>query len=164
MKGLVAAFLASYIHLVQSQYSCGRPVTSNRIVGGHDSKDGAWPWQVSIHEGATHVCGGTLIDKHWVLTAAHCVFKEKVSKYIIYFGRYQQGGVNLHEKFSRVLMIQRHEGYIDEEHGNDIALLRLITTIDYTDHILPVCLPRSDLLIPCGAACWITGWGHIKEG
>ena len=52
---------------------CGRPVYSSRIVGGQDAADKRWPWQVSLHLGQTHICGGSLISDRWILTAAHCL-------------------------------------------------------------------------------------------
>lgn len=30
--------------------------------------------------------------------------------------------------------------------------------------VRPVCLPSARETFPPGAACWITGWGYIREG
>ena len=50
-------------------------VTCNiRIVGG--CMAGHVPWYVYIIIGITNKCGGVLINKFWVLSAAHC-FCEK---------------------------------------------------------------------------------------
>uniref|UniRef100_A0A8C9ICC4 Serine protease 33 n=1 Tax=Piliocolobus tephrosceles TaxID=591936 RepID=A0A8C9ICC4_9PRIM len=52
--------------------ACGQPHVSSRIVGGQDTRDGEWLWQVSIQHRGAHVCVGSLIAPQWVLTAAHC--------------------------------------------------------------------------------------------
>lgn len=33
---------------------------------------GSQPWQVSLFSGLSFHCAGVLVDKSWVLTAAHC--------------------------------------------------------------------------------------------
>lgn len=59
---------------LHSPPDCGLRAMSGRIVGGAQTSETKWPWQVSLHFGSTHICGGTLIDAQWVLTAAHCFF------------------------------------------------------------------------------------------
>uniref|UniRef100_A0A670YCK3 Peptidase S1 domain-containing protein n=1 Tax=Pseudonaja textilis TaxID=8673 RepID=A0A670YCK3_PSETE len=56
-----------------SQADCGQRI-SGRIVGGTEASASKWPWQVSLQYGSAHICGGTIIDAQWVLTAAHCFF------------------------------------------------------------------------------------------
>ncbi|RXN39251.1 chymotrypsin-like protease CTRL-1 [Labeo rohita] len=53
---------------------CGQAPLNNKIVGGDNATAGSWPWQVSIQsvKFGAHFCGGSLINKDWVLSAAHC--------------------------------------------------------------------------------------------
>jgi len=49
----------------------------DRIVGGEEASKCQLPWQASLQRlhsyGSSHFCGGSLIAKNWILTAAHCL-------------------------------------------------------------------------------------------
>lgn len=67
--------------------NCGyRTVTENgtndrqsRIMNGTIASDGQYPWAAYVRiywpDGAGN-CGGAILNKFWVITAAHCVAKK----------------------------------------------------------------------------------------
>ena len=59
-----------------------------KIVGGENARFGQNPWQVAIvkHQFLNQKisCGGALINRRWIVTAAHCVYK-----YVITFFSHQ---------------------------------------------------------------------------
>ena len=44
------------------------------IIGGRNAIDGDAPWQVKLVDTyANLICGGSIINETWILTAAHCI-------------------------------------------------------------------------------------------
>ncbi len=48
-------------------------VTVQRIVGGEDANKADVPFIVSLRKNGQHYCGGSFINKDWIITAAHCI-------------------------------------------------------------------------------------------
>ncbi|XP_063149020.1 transmembrane protease serine 12-like [Candoia aspera] len=154
---------------------CGtRPVVGlsqlgSRIVGGRESVQGAWPWQVSLQvyqrgAGFLHLCGGSLINNNTVLTAAHCTAKKQAPEM-------WRAVIGLHHLFQhgyytvkrRVKAIKNHYYYDSEGFEHDISLFQLSKPITYNDYIHPICLPNSTLVLTSDMICYISGWGMKKE-
>ena len=48
-----------------------------RVVNGQNAQRHAWPWQISLRYRGGHICGGSIISNWWILTASHCVEKDR---------------------------------------------------------------------------------------
>lgn len=58
------------------------PNQSNRIVGGQYAEPNEYPWQTSLgmkinDRLVAHLCGATILNAEWVMTAAHCALASK---------------------------------------------------------------------------------------
>ncbi|CAK7303549.1 MCT7 [Vulpes lagopus] len=51
--------------------------------------------------------------------------------------------------------------YSEKLGTGDFALVQLASPINFTDLILPVCLPKPGDPLGNGTWCWVTGWGNI---
>jgi len=55
--------------------TCGRRPMLRRIIGGQTAKPHSWPWMCSIQRSHNyHICGCAIINRHWIVTAAHCKY------------------------------------------------------------------------------------------
>ncbi|XP_019846289.2 chymotrypsin-2-like isoform X3 [Bactrocera dorsalis] len=132
----------------------------SRIYGGQNAAEGQFPYQVLVTragDGYIVVCGGAIISRNYVLTAAHCVNGYSPSDYSIRAGtvKYNSGGVVI-----KVAEVKIHPQY--SAYNYDIALLRLSSPLSFNDKIKPVLLGSTDL--PEGIPTIITGWGGVSSG
>ncbi|XP_035636907.1 enteropeptidase isoform X2 [Oncorhynchus keta] len=139
-----------------------------RVVGGTDSRKGAWPWMVSLYFRGRHVCGATLIDNEWLVTAAHCVYGKNIhlSNWEAVLGLHSQDSVDvLPSQTRKVDHIIMNKHYNRRTKDADIAMMHLQTNVNFTDNIQPICLPGSDQQFEAGMKCFITGWGaEVEQG
>lgn len=43
-----------------------------KIVGGVEAQQHFWRWQVGLQRSGSAICGGSIINSQWIMTAAHC--------------------------------------------------------------------------------------------
>jgi len=56
---------------------CGKQKYESRIVGGVEAIPHSWPWQCSLQMSGDYInipmCGCSIVNHQWVITAAHCM-------------------------------------------------------------------------------------------
>ncbi|XP_005992502.1 chymotrypsin-like elastase family member 1 [Latimeria chalumnae] len=160
--------------------NCGvsyfQPNTVGRIVSGYEARPHSWPWQVSLQvrprgsKKFVHVCGGTIIHKNWIITAAHCFQKgkaEDAANWRVILGKHRLNRSESTEKMYRVKRIYRHERFRYphlNELDYDIALVKPVEEIQSSRFIHYACLPKRENPLRPGHSCWVTGWGDTRGG
>lgn len=144
---------------------CGQQASTSRIIGGKVSKSGEWPWQMTLHFKGSHVCGGVLISNNFVLTAAHC-FPSTDGASLVASNWKVYGGVVSLVALPRPYQVKRiiiNENYDSRTNDQDITLLKLATTVDFTDKVQPACLPTYNQQWSHGTECFTSGFGTTDE-
>nr|DBA18873.1 TPA: hypothetical protein GDO54_014768 [Pyxicephalus adspersus] len=104
-----------------------------------------------------------MVDTQWIVTAAHCFIRPYTpADYMVNLGAYQlsvPSGV-----MSAVSAIYIHPIYKRDGSSGDIALIKLQYPIQFTDYIMPICIPDENVQFPSGMSCFVTGWGSINQG
>ncbi|XP_055640255.1 serine proteinase stubble [Toxorhynchites rutilus septentrionalis] len=149
---------------------CGIPRTAQntlqkRIIGGRTANFAEYPWQAHIRI-AEYQCGGVLVSRMFVATAAHCIQQARLKDIVIYLGELdtQNSG-----KIAEPLPAEKHRAELKIVHPMfvfrmtqpdryDLALLRLTRPAGYKTHILPICLPTKPVEL-VGRKGVIAGWG-----
>ncbi|XP_045487491.1 serine proteinase stubble [Pieris rapae] len=147
----------------EDHVDCGVPSTrvlQKRIIGGREARQAEFPWQAHIRI-SEFQCGGVLVSRWYVATAAHCVSRARVRDIAVWLGALDtSAGSHTARRLgvSHKLLHPLFQFRMTQPDRYDIALLRLTKPITYTSHILPICLPDTEMEL-WGKSGVIAGWG-----
>ncbi|XP_017476244.1 PREDICTED: serine protease persephone-like isoform X2 [Rhagoletis zephyria] len=146
-----------------------QPLLTPHILGGTPVELGEYPHMVAIGLSTTdddieYNCGGTLIAKRFVLTAAHCLVTRQKPVTV------RMGVVNFTDTEQmkdvveiRIKKIHVHPEYSSASVYNDIGLLELESDVVYTTNVYPTCLYTEPEDPSASSVLYVSGWGVINK-
>ncbi|XP_045115570.1 phenoloxidase-activating factor 1-like [Portunus trituberculatus] len=169
---------------------CGQfaNLQGNRVHGGNKTRLGEYPWMAALgyNNALTNkvdfLCGGSVINERYVLTAAHCVSPKQPD--IIRLGEWDLStdeDCEITDSGFEFCAPEPAQDFLYEEilsHpdynsraqvSDDIALIRLTTPINFRRNrwIQPVCMPEQDFNVRSAADqrnAVVSGWGFTENG
>ncbi|NWW03056.1 GRAK protein, partial [Oreocharis arfaki] len=133
------------------------------IIGGHEVRPHSWPFMAAIQiENLDVLCGGTLVEKQWVLTAAHCEIDELEDRVVL--GAHRVSVAEKQQQIFEIMAIFRHRQFDRLSMTNDIMLLKLNDTAKLNEYVQPLPLPKSFEDVEPGTLCQVAGWGNTSLG
>merc|ERR1719447_2778906 len=142
---------------------CAPVTASSRIVGGNEvNPKYRLPYQALVYS-QPHLCGGTIVNKRFIITAAHCTEHQGATntnvKVAIGEHNWCDGLTNEGGSWISAKRVINHPNYHSANLHNDIAVLELSEDITFTANIKPACLPTSAAKDYSNLAATISGWG-----
>nr|XP_006126780.1 granzyme H-like [Pelodiscus sinensis] len=136
-------------------------VGAGEIIGGHEAKPHSRPYMayLNIQRGIKNVhCGGFLVTRNFVLTAAHC----KGDSITVILGAQN---VKQQESSQQVIPVRRqirHRQHNSETGNNDIMLLQLQKPAHLNSEVGLLRLPPANQQVEPGTVCSVAGWGRTR--
>ncbi|WP_033289606.1 S1 family peptidase [Amycolatopsis jejuensis] len=129
------------------------------IVGGEKGSLADHPYAVYLVDShGTQFCGGVIVSRTAVATAAHCTIDVPPDETSVVAGREDKrsnDGVVL-----AVTDVWRHPDYRKPQQGSDLAVLTVRGQLPYR----PAALARDASRYPAGTKATVLGWGRIADG
>ncbi|KAJ3627225.1 hypothetical protein MTP99_014622 [Tenebrio molitor] len=163
---------------------CGKQSSDYKIVGGTNAYLDEYPWLALLkyvnRNVIQYACAGSLINEHYVLTAAHCVdpviIKQKLLGKLqsVILGEYDTRNETdcIYQKYGQDCAdppqefpandYVMHPNYDSSSMINDIAIIRLDRKVVFSDYVQPVCLPSINFNLRGNETFTISGWGRTE--
>merc|ERR1719291_735002 len=138
--------------LAQAPSSPARDQALLRIINGKEAQEGQYPFTVSLQDGIGHFCGGSLIARDVVLSAAHC----QGGRFDVVIGRHD---LNVESEGQKIEVDREvpHPEYVKSMTDNDYMLIYLK---EPADEAYDVISPNSDPDTPSvDSMVNVMGWG-----
>ncbi|XP_014292010.1 fibrinolytic enzyme, isozyme C [Halyomorpha halys] len=137
-----------------------------RIVRGQNAQLGQFPWQAWIEcirfNFLATGCGGSLITTSHILTAAHCVDSVVLCQVSLGLISLKERGYSYFLHPNNMII---HGNYQADSYSNDIAIIRLRSSVKLTENIQPIRLAKEfqNSRTLSGMPAIVSGWGKTRD-
>lgn len=138
-------------------------LSTSKIINGGLASEGQFPSHVQLaikKRDSTEYCGGSLLNSHWVLTAAHCLHGMVSAR--AYLGSVFMRTMLLKLKIIEVSIHPRYKNV----NAHDIGLVKLEKPVNFTDRMQPINLParhQTELERFENETLLVAGFGETKN-
>lgn len=154
-----------------------------KITGGEDAALNEYPWMALLRYRTAHglefLCGGTIINYNYILTAAHCLGLKDAQIVSVRVGEYSiKNDTDCEEENNpqrtlkcnppvqdlEVEEIISHPQFLVKSSNivNDIALLR-VSKMRKDKNVYPICLPTGEIRDWPYKNVFVSGWGLVNS-
>ncbi|XP_071377584.1 mast cell protease 8-like [Centroberyx affinis] len=148
-----------YTFLLFHVLTClGQKALGSEIINGKKAHEKSLLYMASVQFNEKHACGGFLVSKEFVVTAAHCDLKTN-AKMTVVLGTHDLKRVN--KKTMRYNVVKyKHLSFVNISSGNDIMLLKLSRKAKLSKTMNTIQLPSQNEIIKANTKCIVAGWGR----
>ena len=117
----------------ETQCQCGRPNRQSYIAGGTTVEPNEYPWQVRLSKaGSDEICGGSVLTRDKILTAAHCTEFKPVQSITVWTRDHDYTRIDGEESHAVCSKTEHTEHYKKAIKDKDISILHLCQPLMFT--------------------------------
>lgn len=131
-----------------------------RIIGGDFASQGQFSYQVSIQLNGRHHCGGAVISKTAVVTAAHCTIGQDPASMKVFAGTSDLLADHVEVGVARLV---NHPQYNPQTNDYDLALVILNQPLPIGPKINTISMADSTDNYPADTMAIVSGWGATNS-